>query len=150
MTKKVSFLFLIVFVLLANQAFAHTSLQESTPNDGKVVTEPIQELSLIFGTKVEQTSKINVANSDGEPIALGNFVIEDDEMWANFFQPLENGNYDVEWSIVGPDGHPIEGAFSFSVDVPIGEEPNKNFAETEEEEPKQVEDNQASATKQSK
>ncbi|MEK3886585.1 copper resistance CopC family protein [Bacillus sp. FSL K6-3431] len=88
MTKKVSILFLILFAFIANhQAKAHTSLQESTPKDGEVVTEPIQELSLIFGTKVEQTSKINVVNKDGESITLGNFVIEDDEMWTTFLQP---------------------------------------------------------------
>jgi methionine-rich copper-binding protein CopC len=150
MIKKVSFLSLIVFVISANQALAHTSLQESTPNDGEVVTEPIQELSLIFGTKVEQVSRVDVANSDGESIALGNFLIEEDEMWANFLQSLENGNYAVEWSIVGADGHPIEGAFSFSVDVPIGEDLDKNLVETEKEEPKQVADNQESSTNQSK
>ena len=92
---------------------AHTSLQESSPKDGEIVTEPIQELRLVFGTKVEQTSKIRVANSEGESITLGNLVVEEDEMWATFLQPLENGNYDVKWTIVGADGHPIEGAFSF-------------------------------------
>ena len=49
-------------------------LQESSPKDGEIVTEPIQELSLIFETKVEQTSKIRVVNSEGESITLGNFV----------------------------------------------------------------------------
>ena len=57
MTKKVVLFLLFAFVLFSNQAFAHTSLQESTPKDGEVVTGPIQELTLIFGTKVEQTSK---------------------------------------------------------------------------------------------
>ena len=52
---------------------------------------------------MQQTSKINATNSDGASIALDNFVIEDDEMWANFLRPLENRNYDVEWSMVGVD-----------------------------------------------
>jgi copper resistance protein C len=124
---------LFVFVLFSNQAFAHTSLQESTPKDGEVVTDPIQELTLIFGTKVEQTSKINVTNSDGESITLGNFVIEDEEMWATFLQPLENGDYKVEWQIIGADGHPINGEFSFSVNVPITEGPAEEQIEPQEE-----------------
>ena len=40
-------------------------------------------------------------------------------MWANFLQPLKNGNYIVDWKIIGTDGHPIEGTFSFSVEVPM-------------------------------
>ena len=57
MTKKVVLFLLFVFVLFSNQAFAHTSLEDSTPKDGEVITEPIQELTLIFETKVEETSK---------------------------------------------------------------------------------------------
>ena len=150
MIKKVLLLSFFVFVLFLNQALAHTTLNDSTPNDGEVVTEPIQELTLIFGTKVEQTSKINVTNSDRESITLGNFVIEDDEMWATFLQPLENGKYDVKWSIIGADGHPIEGTFSFSVEVPIEEETDKNLTETEDVEPKQVAENQESSIDPSK
>ncbi|AZV43062.1 copper resistance CopC family protein [Peribacillus asahii] len=151
MIKKVSLLFLLfVFVLFSNQAFAHTSLEESTPKDGEVITEPLQELTLMFGTKVEQTSTISVSNLNGQSIALGNFVIEEDEMWATFLQPLENGNYKVDWSIIGADGHPIEGAFSFTVDVPMKEDSNENMAETEKKEPKQGEDNQESSTEQPK
>lgn len=118
MIKKVSLLFLFFFILLSNQVLAHTGLKDSTPEDGEVITEAIQELTLIFETKVEQTSKINVSNSNGESITLGNFVIEDDEMWATFLQPLENGDYKADWEIIGADGHPIEGEFSFSVNVP--------------------------------
>ncbi|TVX77178.1 hypothetical protein FQP34_22405 [Peribacillus simplex] len=134
MTKKVSVIFLILFFLLSNQAFAHTSLKDSTPKDGEVIAEPIQEVTLIFGTKVEQTSKINVLNSNGESIPLGNFVIEADEMWATFLQPLENGDYKVNWTIIGEDGHPIDGHFSFTVNVPMAETPSKE----QENEPAQV------------
>lgn len=133
MLIRVLLFLLFVFVLFSNQALAHTSLQESSPKDSEIVTEPIQELSLIFGTKVEQTSKVKVLNSNGESITLGNFVIEEDEMWATFLKPLENGNYDVEWTIIGADGHPIEGNISYSVDVPTEEDSDKNLAETEEE-----------------
>ncbi|MBT2669158.1 copper resistance protein CopC [Bacillus sp. ISL-4] len=148
MTKNFLLFFLFVFVLFPNQALAHTSLEISTPKDGEVITEPIQELTLIFGTKVEQNSIINVSNSNGEPVKLGNFVIEEEEMWATFFQPLENGNYKVDWKIIGADGHPIEGTFSFSVDVPIDEAYVENKGETEEE--RKQEDNKASNTKKTK
>lgn len=142
MIKKVSLLFLLLFILFSKQALAHTSLEDSTPKDGEVITEPIRELTLIFGTKVEQNSRINVSNSNGEPVKLGNFVIEEEEMWATFLQPLKNGNYKVDWEIIGTDGHPIEGMFSFSVEVPNDKATVETKSETEEGEPKQVEDNQ--------
>ena len=70
---------------------------------------------------------------DGESITLGNFVIEDGEMWATFLQPIENGDYKVEWKIIGADGHPINGEFSFSVNVPVIETPAEEQIEPQEE-----------------
>lgn len=146
MTKKVSLLFIFLFILFSNQALAHTVLIDSIPEDGEVITEEIQELTLIFETKVEQTSKINVSNSTGESVTLGNFVIEDDEMWATLFQPLKNGNYKVDWEIIGSDGHPIEGGFSFSVNVPGDETSIDKQEETVQEEPEKTGANQESTT----
>ncbi|KRF51483.1 hypothetical protein ASG97_06170 [Bacillus sp. Soil745] len=148
MTKKVPLLLLLLFILFSKQALAHTSLEDSTPKDGEVITEPIQELTLIFATKVEQNSRISVSNSNGEPVKLGNFVIEEEEMWANFLQPLKNGNYKVDWKIIGADGHPIEGTFSFSVDVPNDQATVESKSETEEE--RKQEDNQENKIKKSK
>lgn len=130
MIKKVITSFVIFFFLLSNQTFAHTGLEDSTPKDGEVIKEPIQQITLSFATKVEQTSTIEILNSDGESVNLGNFVIEDSEIWATFLQPLENDNYKVIWKIVGTDGHPINGDFSFTVEAP--EEPQKN-EQTEED-----------------
>ncbi|MFD6440610.1 copper resistance protein CopC [Peribacillus sp. NPDC060186] len=146
MAKKVTLLFLLLFILFSNQALAHTDLKDSTPKNGEVIIEQIQDLTLNFETKVEQTSKINVSNSKGESVKLGNFVIEDDEMWATFLQPLKNGNYKVDWEIIGTDGHPIEGEFSFSVNVPGDETSINKQEETVQEEPEKTEDNQGSTT----
>lgn len=140
MAKKVSLLFLLLFTLFSSQALAHTGLKDSTPKDGEVLTKPIQELTLIFQTKVEQTSKVNVLNSKGEPVNLGNFVIEGNEMWATFLQPLDNGNYKVDWEIIGADGHPIEGEFAFSVKVPGDESSNDKQEESVQEDPVKTEE----------
>lgn len=121
MVKKVIISLVLFSVLLANQTFAHTGLESSTPRDGETIKEPLQQLSLNFATKIEQTSVIEVTNSNGDTVKLGNFVIEDKEIWATFLQPLANDSYKVMWKIVGKDGHPIEGEFSFTVDAPIEE-----------------------------
>lgn len=125
MIKKILLMFAILFVVLTNQAFAHTGLESSSPNDGEIVNEPLQQITLQFATKIEQTSTVDVSNSNGEQVSLGNFVIEDKEIWATFLQPLKNDIYKVSWKIVGEDGHPIEGEFYFTVDTPVEETPKE-------------------------
>lgn len=129
--KKIVSFFVIFFIMFLNQAFAHTSLTESNPADGEVVIEPIQELALIFGTKVEESSSITVIDSHSQPVSIEALSINYDKMTAMFFQPLENGVYEVKWNIIGADGHPMEGNVSFTVDVPV--------TETSVEEPVEVE-----------
>ena len=48
------------------------------------------------------------------------------------FNPLENGKYKVEWKIIGADGHPINGEFSFSVNMPDTETPTEEQIEPQE------------------
>ncbi|WP_338471633.1 copper resistance protein CopC [Niallia sp. XMNu-256] len=135
MPKIIILLLLFIFIVMpANQAIAHTSLQESIPKDGEIVTDSVQELRLIFSTRIEQTSMIRVFNSEGESVTLGNSTIKGNEIRADFNQPLAFGNYDVKWTIVGEDGHPIEGAISFSVEVQMDK--------TEIEDQDTVDDNQ--------
>lgn len=142
MIKKVFLLFLFLFTVFSSQALAHTGLKESKPKDGEVITEPTQDLTLTFQTKVEQTSKVIVSNSKGESVPLGNFVIEANEMWATFLQPLENGDYKVDWEIIGADGHPIEGEFAFSVKVSGDESSNDKQEESVQEDPVKTEESQ--------
>jgi len=121
MVKKAVSFFVVFFIMCSNQAFAHTSLTESNPADGEVVIERIQELTLIFGTKVEESSSITVIDSHSQPVSIEALSIKYDKMTATFLQPLENGIYEVKWNIIGADGHPIEGNVSFTVDVPVTE-----------------------------
>ena len=121
MVKKAVSFFVVFFIMCSDQAFAHTSLTESNPADGEVVIERIQELTLIFGTKVEESSSITVIDSHSQPVSIEALSIKYDKMTATFLQPLENGIYEVKWNIIGADGHPIEGNVSFTVDVPVTE-----------------------------
>lgn len=135
MFKRVITLIVLLLALTSNQVFAHTALKESSPNDGQVVKEPLQEISLVYETKIEQTSKFEVINSNGESVSFENFIVEEDLMKGSFSQPLENGSYNVVWKIVGADGHIIDGGFSFTVDAPVEE------TQTEEQTDNQTEEN---------
>ena len=43
-------------------------------------------------------------------------------MVENLEAPLDHGDYQVLWNIIGADGHPIEGTFTFNVNRPNMEE----------------------------
>ncbi|MEH7235388.1 copper resistance CopC family protein [Bacillus sp. JJ1562] len=131
MIKRVITIFVLLFVFTSNQVFAHTALKESSPSDGQVVKEPLQEISLVYETKIEQTSKFEVMNSNGESVSFESFIIEEDLMKGSFSQSLENGSYKVVWKIVGADGHIIDGGFSFTVDAPVEETPAEDKTENQ-------------------
>ena len=123
--KKVVIITSLLLVLFSQHIFAHSYLNESNPKDGEIIKEQLQQLTLTFSTEIEQTSVVEVSHIDGALVTLGNFVIEGNEIWATFLQPLENDRYKVKWKIVGEDGHPIEGEFSFTVDAPSEEPPKE-------------------------
>lgn len=131
MIRKIFFTVLLFSFLFSAQVKAHTPIEDSNPRDGEVITEELHEVSLIFGTKIEQTSKFDVLNSNGEMIEQANFTLQDNAMKASFYEPLENGSYQVKWSIIGEDGHPIEGIIAFTVDQATTELQNEEVDETE-------------------
>lgn len=122
MVKK-SLLFIFFFFLtFMNNVFAHTGLESSSPEDGEIVKEEFQEISLSFETKVEQGSSFIIISSNGNPIPIENISLDNNNIVGSFQNPLENGTYKVQWNIIGADGHPIDGEYSFSVQVPNNQE----------------------------
>lgn len=130
MIKKIFFLSAILLLLVSNQVFAHTNLKDSTPKDGEIVSEPLQEITLSFETKIEQTSKFEVFSSKGKSVNVENLTIEEDLMKGSFSQPLENGDYKVVWKIVGADGHIIGGEYSFTMNAPVEDLPEETEEDT--------------------
>lgn len=130
MIKKIISLAVIILMLVSNQVFAHTNLKDSTPKDGEIVLEPLQEITLSFETKIEQTSKFEVFNSKSESVNVENLTIEEDLMKGSFSQPLENGDYKVVWKIVGADGHIIDGEYSFTMNAPVEDLPEETEEDT--------------------
>ena len=121
MFKKLFITILLVFSLNGH-AFAHTGLESSSPQNGETISEEIQQIILTFETKIEQTSTIRLKSADGTEIPVKDITINDNQMVGNLEAPLDHGDYQVLWNIIGADGHPIEGTFTFSVNKPDTEE----------------------------
>ncbi|MBS4190130.1 copper resistance protein CopC [Bacillus sp. FJAT-49705] len=110
-----TFLFFLTFI---NNGLAHTGLESSSPQDNEIVKEDLQEITLTFETKVEQSSTFQIKNSIGESIPIENISLTNNKIVGSLQYPLENGSYKVEWNIIGADGHPIEGEYHFTVQIP--------------------------------
>ena len=130
MFKKLFIAILLVFSLNGH-AFAHTGLESSSPQNGETISEEILQIILNFETKIEQTSTLRLKSADDTEIPVKDITITDKQMVGNLEAPLNHGDYQVLWNIIGADGHPMEGTFSFSVDRP----------NMEENKPSQIENN---------
>lgn len=94
---------------------AHTGLTSSSPARGTEVTEDVYEIVLEFNSKIESTSTVRVFDESKEEIIISTTQVSGNRMKGGFLAPLNNGTYSVEWKIIGTDGHPITGTYSFVV-----------------------------------
>ena len=133
MGKKAGMLFVLLFLLVTGQAEAHTVLKGSTPGEGQTMEESVQELTLIFSTKVEQVRSLAITNASGETIEAKGIRIEDDTVKAAFADPLPNESYTVNWDIIGADGHPMTGSMSFAIKAPESQKQLEEQSVPEEE-----------------
>ncbi|QED48009.1 copper resistance CopC family protein [Cytobacillus dafuensis] len=134
---------------ISTSAFAHSHIGGSNPADGEVVTEPLKEIVLEFDGKIEQGSYIDVKTTEGKAIKLQDIIIGDGTLTGTVVEPLPNDEYQVNWSIISADGHPLEGEFSFTVNAPVPEsveEVTKEPSETTKSVEKSTEDHEKAAS----
>lgn len=116
MKKSIILTILFLFVF-SPTVLGHSGLSSSSPANGEVVKGELASISLMFNTTVEKTSIIKIINEDGVEVPIEEIIIKQNEMIGNFVKPLEEGEFTVNWKIIGADGHPIENTFSFSVEL---------------------------------
>jgi copper resistance protein C len=121
--KKIIVLTLLFLFSFVPAIFAHSHLEVSTPEDGEVITENIDSITLTFDGNVEQGSTIELFGPDGQTVPIEEIIVTDTEVIGKISNELENGNYRVVWSIISADGHQMEGEFSFEINVPETETP---------------------------
>lgn len=120
-------------VALATPASAHDSLTGSTPADGSTVTTAPERVRLTFTDEVKELGLTVLVKdpsgasvTDGDPRIDGNAVLQP-------VAPLTApGVYIVAYRVVSSDGHPINGRFTFTLDVPS---PSPTPSETASETP---------------
>lgn len=116
--KKILWMTIACVLLFSNHALAHTGLESSIPAQGSTVTEKLNEITLTFLTKIEETSSFTVTNLSDEPIEVDGITVSENVLTGNVTDSLENGTYKINWKIIGADGHPMEGVIDFVLEAP--------------------------------
>ncbi len=108
----------VLLVAVAPPARAHAQLQTTVPADGETVQSSPDEVVLRFSEGVSPPpAAIRVLNSNGQRVDLGDSGSAGDSSVLRVrVQPdLAPGTYVVAWRATSLDGHPVRGAFTFSV-----------------------------------
>lgn len=113
---KKTWVFTLIFLFIFSPvALGHSGLSSSSPKEGEIVQRELSNVSLQFNTTIENSSTLQVLDAEGQIVPIENFSLSSESMVGELVKPLAEGNYTVEWKIIGKDGHPIDGVFSFSV-----------------------------------
>ncbi len=93
---------------------AHTGLESSTPGANQTV-QPTDKLTLRFESEIEAGGSLQVSAVDASDNLEGTFTQESERMILTLDRPMAPGKYQVDWKIIGTDGHPINGTYTFTV-----------------------------------
>jgi copper transport protein len=100
----------------ASPAWAHAELSATAPVAGSVLATSPDAVVLTFteGVSVE-VDGVRVLDADAVRHDAGDATARDNTVTVPLRGDLADGGYVVAWRVVSADGHPIHGAFQFSV-----------------------------------
>ena len=116
-------LFLVTFGALAAPASAHDKLLTSSPADGETLTTAPTQLVLTFNNEIAAIgAEVQIADP-GMTVLNETPIVEGATATATLPDDLIAGVYSVTWRVTSSDGHPIEGTFTFTLDLPAPAQP---------------------------
>jgi len=115
MKQTMSLFVLLVLLLAPSAVYAHTGLQSSSPANGTTVSEPLNEIRMVFNTEIGSLSSFELRAADGASVKIADRKVDGATMSGKPEAGLADGEYTVVWKIVGRDGHPVENKFAFTM-----------------------------------
>ncbi|HEX7688069.1 MAG TPA: copper resistance CopC family protein [Burkholderiaceae bacterium] len=115
MKKPLAF---IALTLASALALAHAKLQASTPASGAAVSPASAELRLRYNEPVEVAMSTVRITGPGDVAVATDKVLADPSDDKTLVQPLPRlaaGEYRVQWTTMGHDGHHTKGEIRFAV-----------------------------------
>src|SRR5438067_1761414 len=111
-------LVLTALTLASATAFAHARLQNSTPANGASVAPAPAELRLQYNEPVELAMSTVKMTGPGDAAVATDKAVADPSDDKTIVQPLPKlaaGDYRVQWTTMGHDGHHTKGEIRFTV-----------------------------------
>ena len=102
---------------IASGAAVHATLVSSEPAANSRLTTSPTRIRLVYSEPVEgKLAKVSIQPAVGAPIVLrAGADPRDVRAVIAPVDALGPGSYRVEWRVVSADGHPVDGAFAFSI-----------------------------------
>lgn len=99
---------------------AHAALTGSNPQQGAVVTQAPDQVSLTFSEKVAMSDgAVRVLDPKGKRVDTGKaFETGGTTYGVKLHAGLPDGTFTVTYQVVSADSHPVSGAFTFSIGAP--------------------------------
>jgi methionine-rich copper-binding protein CopC len=111
----VRFCILLVGLVLASGASAHTKLASSEPPAAASVSGPLGEIVLVFEGEVRLTV-VALTDAGGAEKKVAEVPSDVAERFAIAVEePLAPGEYVIRWRAVGADTHVVSGEIPFTV-----------------------------------
>ncbi len=107
----------VALLMLAAPAGAHAVLLQTEPASGQVYTNPPTAVTLRFDENVQVgLGGIRLFDSKSNRIETGRPTQIGSAATVSVSVPkLNDGTYVATWRVISADGHPVQGAFTFSV-----------------------------------
>lgn len=105
-------------LLLCGPALAHARLVETYPTDGGILTEPPEQVQLLFNEPIEaEFEPIKVYDQEGDRVDEDDARVSpnDARLLVADLGGLSEGSCTVEWRVTSADAHPVSGAYEFVV-----------------------------------
>lgn len=116
--KRILLIFLAVLWLVPGVAMAHSKLENAVPAPDAAITVSPDRVELTFNTRIEKLSNFKILNAAGEVMDTDKTSVDGTTMSGTVQAALPNGIYTVKWTIIGADGHSVEGGYAFTVEAP--------------------------------
>ena len=107
---------LSIFSPVAPAADAHDQVALTVPADGENVDLGPAEIAITFTDDILEVGAIvMVVDTEEKNWAEGDMRLDGPQATQPVAADLPDGAYDVRWRVVSADGHPVSGAFAFTV-----------------------------------
>ncbi|WP_179150817.1 copper resistance CopC family protein [Leifsonia sp. NCR5] len=123
----------IANIVTAAAAEAHDALASANPGQSATVSTRLEEVTLTFNeaplSGLQSGIIIQVTDASGKEVSTGDLRISDRTL-ARSLTITAQGDYTVTWRTVSADGHPIDGAYTFTYAGPVPPSPTPTATPT--------------------